>query len=225
MTRAVPTLALIGDIHARAVALSAVLDAIRAHGITTGVCTGDVVMRGPEPSQCVAQLRALGWPTVIGNTDRKVAAGNPRPPDHPASQRVGSRSWTYRHLDPDDLAWVAALPRVARVDLAGVRVVVTHGDAESLPVPLTAATSDRELERQLRVFKADVLVVGHTHLAMTRTVGNGTVVNPGAVGESREPDWEPRWAWLEVTPDGVQVHLEVVENPLAPQRDDTAEDE
>lgn len=220
-----PTLALIGDIHARAVALAAVLDAIRDRGISSGACTGDVVMRGPEPSQCISQLRALGWPTVLGNTDRKVASGNPRPPEHPASQRVGSRSWTYRQLDAEDLAWLAGLPRVVRIDLDGVRVVVTHGDGEARSRPLTAESSDRDLARQLRSFDADVLVLGHTHVAMVRTVRNGIVVNPGAVGESRDPDWEPHWAWLEVTPDGVQVHLEVVDNPLAPQRDDTAEDE
>jgi putative phosphoesterase len=217
-------LAIVGDIHARRDALVAVIGAIRAAGIERGACTGDVVMRGPEPAQCIATLRELGWPVVVGNTDRKVAAGNPRPDEHPASSRVGSRSWTYRELGQADLEWLEALPGVVRLELGGARVVVTHGDADSVSVPVNAATSDRDLERLLRKLDADVLIVGHTHEAMIRTVRNGIVLNPGAVGESRNPDQQPHWAWLETTRDGVTAHLEVIATPLAPQRDDAPED-
>jgi putative phosphoesterase len=217
-------LALIGDIHARLDALTAVLDAINAAGISSGLCTGDVVMRGPEPARCIARLRELGWPAVIGNTDRKVAAGNPRPLSHPASGRIGSRSWTFRELAADDLAWLAGLPGEVRTQFGGARVLVTHGDADSLPFPINAHTSSRDIERQLRKLDADVLVLGHTHEAMLRSVRNGIVINPGAVGESRDADWQPHWAWLEATPDGVVAHLEVVPTPLAPQRDDLPED-
>lgn len=218
------SLALIGDIHARLDALTAVLEAIASADITSGLCTGDVVMRGPDPGGCIAVLRELGWPTVVGNTDRKVLAGNPRPPSHPASSRVGSRSWTYRQLDDEDRSWLGALPRIVRTTFAGSRVVMIHGDADSLPTALTADTSNRAIERQLRNLKADVLVLGHTHVAMVRTVRNGIVINPGAVGESRTADWQPHWGWLEATPDGVVPHLEVVHTPLAPQRDDAPED-
>jgi putative phosphoesterase len=217
-------LAIVGDIHARRDALLAVIDAILDAGIERGVCTGDIVMRGPDPAACIALLRDLGWPVVVGNTDRKVAAGNPRPPEHPASSRIGSRSWTYRELDRPDLEWLKALPGTVRLDLGGARVVVTHGDAESVSVPINAATSDRDLERMLRKLDADVLVVGHTHEAMIRKVRNGVVLNPGAVGESRNPDQQPHWAWLEATPRGVAAHLEVIATPLAPQREDTPED-
>lgn len=220
MGTAPQSLAIIGDIHARLDALTAVLDAIAAAGIVTGVCTGDIVMRGPEPAGCIARVRELGWPTVIGNTDRKVASGNPRPPSHPASRRVGSRSWTYRALDDVERGWLRDLPPLVRVDFAGARVVVTHGDVDSVPYPLNGETADRDLERQLRKLKADILVLGHTHVAMVRTVRNGIVINPGAVGESRTADWQPHWAWLEVTASGIVPHLELVPTPLAPQRDD-----
>src|SRR5271167_4725820 len=164
------SLALIGDIHARLDALTAVLDAIAAAGIPAGLCTGDVVMRGPEPAACLARIRELGWPTVAGNTDRKVAAGRPRPPSHPASRRVGSRSWTYRELDRTDRAWLRGLPELVRLSFGAARVVMVHGDI--LPHPITAATPDRIVERQLLKLEADVLVLGHTHVAMVRTVAD-----------------------------------------------------
>jgi putative phosphoesterase len=217
-------LAIVGDIHARGAALVAVIDAIRDAGIKRGICTGDVVMRGPDPAGCIAILRELGWPVVAGNTDRKVVSGDPRPHEHPASSRVGSRSWTYRALDRADLEWLAALPGEAHLDLGRARVVVTHGDADSVSGAVTARTPDRDIERLLRKLDADVLVIGHTHEAMIRSVRNGIVLNPGAVGESRTPDHQPHWAWLEATRDGVTAHLEVIATPLAPQREDGPED-
>jgi predicted phosphodiesterase len=201
-----------------------VLAAAAERGITDGVCTGDVVMRGPDPEGCIDIIRELGWPTVVGNTDRKVAAGDPRPIGHPASQRIGSRSWTYRRLSAADRAWLLALPTVVRLTFGGARIVMVHGDAESLTAPITTHTSDRSIGRQLRALDADVLVVGHTHDPLLRRVRGGMVINPGAVGESRDPDWRPRWAWLEATPDGVVPHLEVITTRLAPERDDAPED-
>jgi putative phosphoesterase len=211
-------LALIGDIHGRHDALLAVLEAVRARGITRGVVTGDVVMRGPDPRECIRTVRALGWPTVLGNTDLKVARGHPRPRSHPASDRVGSRSWTYRRLNADDLAWLGSLPTRVRLTVDGARVVVAHGQPGDLSVVVDEDTPDAALLRQARALGADVLVVGHTHAPMLRRIGSVRVVNPGAVGEGTADDMRPRWAWIEPGPDGPRVHLEVVEAPLAPPR-------
>ena len=209
-------LALIGDIHGRHDALEAVLRAVRERGITRGVCTGDVVMRGPDPAECIATMRELGWPTVRGNTDIKVLKGHPRPPTHPASDRVGSRSWSIRRLHDEDLAWLADLPARVRVTVGGVRVVVSHGHPGDLSVIVDEDTPVSELRRQTHALHADVLVVGHTHRQMVRTAGRSLVVNPGAVGEGQPHDMRPRWAWLEVTPEGPVIHEEIVEAPLAP---------
>ena len=211
-------LAIIGDIHAQHDALLAVLAAARARGIVRGVCVGDVVMRGPQPQECVDTVRSTGWPCVIGNTDAKVARGNPRPDTHPASDRVGSRSWTYRRLDEPSLVWLASLPQRLSVILAGYRIVVAHGQPGDLSVIVDEDTPTEELRRQAEALEADVLVVGHTHVQMVRRAGRALVVNAGAVGEGLPEDQRPRWAWVEVTPAGPVVHTEVVEADLAPPR-------
>lgn len=211
-------LALIGDIHGRHDALTAVLDAVRERGITMGVCTGDVVMRGPDPAACIATMRELGWPTVMGNTDQKVARGAPRPKGHPASDRVGSRSWTIRRLTARDITWLHRLPKRVELEVEGVRVVVSHGEPGDLSVIVDEDTPTDQLFRQANALSADVLVVGHTHQQMVRRAGNALIVNPGAIGEGTVEDQRPHWAWLEVTNRGPVVHLEAVEAPLAPPR-------
>lgn len=211
-------LALIGDIHGRHDALQAVLAAVRERGITDGVCTGDVVMRGPDPAACIATMRELGWPTVMGNTDEKVARGAPRPKGHPASDRVGSRSWTIRRLSNRDIAWLQALPRRVEASVGGVRVVVSHGQPGDLSVIVDEDTPADGLLRQAAALEADVLVVGHTHQQMVRRAGRALIVNPGAIGEGTVDDRRPHWAWLEVTDGGPVIHTEVVDAPLAPPR-------
>ncbi len=211
-------LAVIGDVHGNAAALEAVLDDIASLGITRGICTGDLVMRGPDPERCVHIIRRLGWTTVQGNTDLKVAQRAPRPDGHPASLRVGSRSWTTYHLSNDSLAWLTALPRRAQQEIGDARITVSHGAAGDLPVIVDENTSDGDLDRALHHLKADCIVVGHTHCAMVRTVERGLILNPGAVGEGRAKDQRPQWAILTLTDSGLNAELRHTEQRLAPPR-------
>ena len=211
-------IAVIGDVHGNAAALEAVLDDIASMGITRGICTGDLVMRGADPERCVQLMRRLGWTTVQGNTDLKVAQRAPRPERHPASLRVGSRSWTTYQLSSDSLAWLTALPRRAQSTMDGARITVSHGAAGDLPVIVDENTSDGDLDRALRHLKTDCIVVGHTHRALVRTVKRGLVLNPGAVGEGTAKDHRPQWAILTLTGKGLVAELRHTDAPLAPPR-------
>lgn len=212
-------LALLGDVHGNHPALAAVLAAVDAAGITEGVCTGDLVMRGVWPADCIAEIRRRGWPCTMGNTDQKVATRPPRPADDPKAQREGSRAWTSARLDAEDVAFLAGLPMVARVEVAGVRVAVMHGSPTDPRDAVTPESSDEELEALAGEVDADVIVMGHVHRQMVRRAGHCLFVNPGAVGEATDGDLFPRWAWLEVGPDGIGVHLERVDLPLATIRE------
>lgn len=213
-------IALFGDIHANAAALEAVLGAIDDAGIRRGVCTGDLVMRGAAPGACIDMLRRRDWPVAMGNTDHKVATRAPRAPDHPKARRVGSRSWTSAHISAEQRDFLAGLPSVIRLDVGGLRVVVTHADPEDPSTAFTAVTPDDELVRLARRAGADVVVMGHTHRQVAREAGGAVFVNPGSVGEAWEGDnLSPRWAWLEVDGAGARVHLERVDLPLRTVRE------
>ena len=68
------------------------------------------------------------------------------------------------------------LPRVAKVEEAGRRIVVVHGDVPGSPTPVKLAAAHAE---------ADIVVYGHTHEARVERVGRTLVVNPGAAGPAR----------------------------------------
>lgn len=222
MRRGEPTgLALVGDIHGNITALDAVLDAVaEADLLATGVCTGDIVLRGGEPEACVRRIAGLGWPIVAGNTDRKVALRAPRPHGHPAAERLGSRSWTRHRLSDDSVAFLADAPLTVETNVGRYRVLVMHGSpedpAESLFDPDSSESQLRDL--RARFPHADAIVTGHTHRQMARVVDGCAFVNPGSIGEAPTPDAHPCWAWLEAGPSTVVAHLETVPHPLAPQR-------
>lgn len=212
-------LALLGDIHANAPALAAVIAAIDAAGIRAGACTGDLVMRGDDPETCVTTIRERGWPCVMGNTDRKVAVRPRRDPEHPKARRVGSRAWSSNQLSPESTEYLAGLPLVVRLTLRGAAIVLMHGGPDDPRDAIGADTSDKELARLVSdLGSPDCIVSGHTHRTLVRTAAGCLFVNPGSVGEAIDGDRRPRWAWLEARGGGLRAHLERIPADLATVR-------
>ncbi len=211
-------LAIIGDVHGNAKALRAVMDAVAAKGISRGVNTGDLVMRGTEPKASVRMARETGWPVVMGNTDQKVGRGRPRPMGHPASDRRGSRSWTIRRPNDTEVDWLSDLPARVTLDVGGFTVLVTHGQPGDLSVVIDVDTPASHLVKLAAALKVDAVVTGHTHRPFARRHGGTLFVNPGSVGEGMDSDLRPSWAWLEAKRDKLVAHLERVNQPLAPPR-------
>lgn len=77
----------------------------------------------------------------------------------------------------DDWDVRAKVPKVARLQLDGFEIVVTHGDQFGSPTPeaLNAAFPD-----------AEIILFGHTHKPLLTLVDLVvTVMNPGAAGQRR----------------------------------------
>ncbi|MDH3226482.1 MAG: metallophosphatase family protein [Thermoleophilia bacterium] len=210
-------LAVLGDIHANGPALDACLEDIREHGLTAGVCTGDLVMRGSAPEHCVQTLRGLGWLCVMGNTDRKVAFAEGEPGKKKLGN-VGNRWWTRAHLGTESIRFLKSLPLVQKVVLGGQKVAVLHGTPHDPTVAMNLDASDKDLLRLAQDLDADCVISGHTHRPFQRRVRGHLFLNPGSVGETRNGDRRPSWAWLEADANGLTAHLERSDRDLASVR-------
>ena len=73
----------------------------------------------------------------------------------------------------DDMS--LGLPATLALSFGGLSVHVSHGHELGSPTP----------EALARRYHADVLVYGHTHRPLVRTVAGRLVVNPGAAGPRR----------------------------------------
>ncbi|WP_203076775.1 metallophosphoesterase family protein [Falsiroseomonas ponticola] len=180
-------LGVIADIHGNAVALEAVLGALRQRGVAEVVNLGDLVSGPLWPAETLALLRGAGIPSLRGNHDRWVAEGVGGASDHfagaalTAGERAGLGGLPV-HLRPlpgvlafharpdDDDAYLLE-------DVAGGRLVPASGAAVAARLGPTAE---------------GLILCAHSHQAAIRQLPDGrVVVNPGSVGMPAYDDPTP----------------------------------
>ena len=204
---------IVSDLHANPWALRAVeADAGRFDHV---LCAGDLVNYGPDPAGAVAWVRRHEAIAVRGNHDHAVAF-RADPKASPAKQPIAlaMRDWTRGELPPADRTFLARLPLQLLWEVGGARIALTHA------TPLDALydyrlkpdAADALVEEATAETKADLLVLGHTHLPYARAARGLMVVNPGSAGQPLDGD--PRAAYA-IWEDG-RVELRRAEYDHAP---------
>jgi predicted phosphodiesterase len=191
----------LSDVHGNLPALEAALAGLASLGVDGYLVAGDLVGYGPFPNECVAAVAALAPVCVAGNHDLIALGRLSSDRCIPLARR--SLEWTRSVLGAEARAYLAGLP--LRADAAGGRVVVAHGSLED---PSEYTTRPEQAAAQLERLgagspTAQILLLGHTHRpwacddagAVLRIRSNESLVlrearrvvlNPGAVGQSRE---------------------------------------
>ncbi len=191
--------AIFSDVHADVHAVQDALKQAARLGCDAIVCAGDLVDYGLFPEETIALLRERRIPCIRGNHDR-WAVGIGRADDPDGTSSAAPRDSTGWGLPREAVDFLARLPLRWDAVIEGVRVAVRHGTPGSdMDGVLPGVASAADVDRWLDEANADVLVVGHTHLAFElRARGGGLVVNPGALlrgiheaHEEREPTCAP----------------------------------
>lgn len=137
--------------------------------------------------------------TAFAGVDHILHAGDLGPLELLAElEAVAPVTGVYGNTDGWDVR--ARLPQVARVELDGFRIVVTHGDQLGSPTPekLNAAFPD-----------AEILIYGHTHRPLMALVDVVvTAMNPGGAGPRRF-DLPPSVGIMELEP-GIPPRARIV---------------
>jgi diadenosine tetraphosphatase ApaH/serine/threonine PP2A family protein phosphatase len=103
-------IALLSDVHANREALAACIAHARSGGVDRYVFLGDLVGYGADPAwvvDCVRTLVARGGAAVLGNHDAAVLNAPTRTMRQSARRVI---EWTCRHLQREQLEFLAALP-------------------------------------------------------------------------------------------------------------------
>lgn len=176
-------LALISDLHGNLVALEAVLGELRVRGVDGLVCLGDVATLGPRPDEVLARLADLRCPCVLGNHDdfllepAQVHGYTEAPPIVDAVTRCAAQR------SDAERAQLRGFARTLELELEhGHRLLAFHGSPRSHSEDLWATTPPEQLDEALGSPHAQVLVGGHTHVAMVRSHRGTLLVNPGSLG-------------------------------------------
>lgn len=186
--------AVLNDIHGNLPAAEAVLDEVRAARVDRIVVGGDV-FPGPMAHLVLRALLTCGIPTefIYGNGEVAVLdelAG--RTPRVPEAYRSSVR-WNAQQLDPGERECISHWPMTLRLNVPPLGdVCVCHATPRNENEILTRLTPEDRLLPLFNSVGAAIVVCGHTHIAMDRTIGPTRVVNPGSVGMPFGPpgaDW------------------------------------
>jgi predicted phosphodiesterase len=187
--------AIFSDVHGNIRALEAVLADVWARGPFDAIVNGgDLLFGGPRPREAMDALRALGCPTVVGNTDQWLIGGDGL--EAPAALHA-IRDWVRGRLGNADLAYLRSLPIAHRIDpKGGPTLVVVHATPTSTMVSVPHDAPPDSLAAMLDQAQARYLAYGHIHHGYVREIRDGAVVNVGSVGLPFDGVAKPAWAIL-----------------------------
>lgn len=206
--------AIFSDVHGNSIALDAVLaDVERLGGVDTHWFVGDAAAQGFDPVGALRTIAALPTLTAVrGNSDRflvdfpdeEIVATVRLAIDDPGQAEAGVRrirglAWTTGAVTvTGHLEWLASPPLERRVTLPdGTRVLLVHsrpGTDDGRGI--TAIQSDDELAPVLDGAQADLVIVGHTHTPLDRTVNGVRAWNLGSVSNPATAEKRAMWTLL-----------------------------
>jgi len=162
---------IVSDIHGNAPALDMALD--RMGEVDLLLCAGDIVEEFRFCNDTVSILRDREAVCVLGNHD--VGLLGPH----------GVRARSADHVDQDLVDWLASHPLSITLDIEGRTLLLTHA---SPCAPHTQYVMPGSVEvKRIAAVEADFVVIGHTHRQMKQRMGRPLIINPGSVGQARDP--------------------------------------
>jgi putative phosphoesterase len=193
--------AVVTDIHGNRRALQAVVSDLNQTAPDLIVHGGDLSFGGTHPGEVIDQVRSLGWPGVLGNTDqvlwtqvrlKEMALAHPKLASllgrlqdivEPTCARIGA----------ERLAWLKKLPAVH----VGDGFAVVHASPHDLWRAPMADAADEELRKTYAELGVPTVVYGHIHVSHVRQLAGLTVANAGSVSPSYDGDRRAAYALID----------------------------
>lgn len=201
--------ALLGDIHGNALALSAVLSAAKAAEVERLLITGDLVGYYFEPLNVLEQLGHWQRDVVRGNHEEMLSKARTDPSFLVAvSARYGSGlGVALEQLNERQLDEVCGLPHPLELTIGGSRVLLCHGSPWDINQYVYPDASQELLERCAES-SFDLVVMGHTHYPMIQRIRSTLLINPGSVGQPRNRKPGASWALFDTESGAVELRTE-----------------
>lgn len=202
------------DIHGNSYALNGFLEQIRGWEYDFLVFCGDIFgyyYNQKEILETLSSMDRLIW--LRGNHDGyflKLYGG--REPEAPYIERYGhSYSKLAQRFSREEAKLVASRRASYEAEWNGQKVGIFHGTprdhSEGRLYPDTPITDWEEYQ------KYGIVILGHTHCRMLRSVGKTLIVNPGSLGQPRDGKG---YSFAVVDTDTKSVAFEAVQISCAP---------
>lgn len=163
---------LISDVHCNVEALDFAVAKL-AGEVDEILLAGDALYEYRFSNEVLESIQGNSIRYIIGNHEMVLLG--------PHGQRARSAP-TVRQSNLD---FLTSAPSQIRTRVGGKEIMMVHGSPWEPYNQYLCATSPELL--RCAELDADVLILGHTHIPMCQRIGRTLVVNPGSLGNSREP--------------------------------------
>ncbi len=192
-------LAILADIHANLPALEAVQRDLADQSVDRVIVAGDSINWGPSSADVIDTIESEGWAVIRGNNEYYLLDyDTPRAPATWTLEDYPVMPWLRDQMTDAQQAIVATWPDTLSLrfpDAPTVRVV--HGSPRSHWEPMHRDTPASDMAGMLASIEESLVIAGHTHLSMDRTVADWRVINPGSVGLPLDGTFEAQYMLLE----------------------------
>ncbi|MFS4472044.1 metallophosphoesterase family protein [Chryseobacterium sp. T20] len=214
-------IAVFSDVHGNLPALEVVLKDMEQRGIRQRFCLGDLVDFAPWGNEVIEKIRSLNIPCLMGNHDERIAFDIPVVPlskhsEEETTARFIAIDHSKKHITEPNKKFLSELPFHLKLNYKTGKkhwnIQLVHSSLESNDTYLYESENDEVFTSMLKNAKADLIVMGHTHLSFKKQFENNTwAVNCGSVGRSKE---ENRLAsYLVLTLDEEKITPEIIQLP------------
>ncbi len=182
---------LIADVHSNAVALKAVLSALRKEGVEKIMPAGDIIGYNPYPNEVIELFKKNKISSILGNHDRALIEGDTSWFNQYAATAL---EWTGKVISHDSFGYIARLKNTGSITVDKIRIFMVHGSPRDFDEYISPEDVMPEFISEVN---ADVLVLGHTHVQFKKEYPSGIIVNPGSVGQPRDGNPDAGFAILD----------------------------
>lgn len=203
----------IGDVHGEDAHLGRALAFLRARSVDEILCVGDIVDGRGDVDRCVWMLRSFGVRAVRGNHERWMLHDTMR----------SLKNATHRaDLASPTVDWIASLPPTWTAETVAGTLLLCHAVGDDDMVRLREEDEGQTLVENAALQRVlasgvELMVCGHTHQPMVRSIAGLVVINAGTLHDADGPgfvevDLEAKVAQFYVL-DGARI-LESVRVPF-----------
>ena len=199
-------IAFISDIHSNIHAFERVLEELEKEDVDKIYCCGDIVGYNAFPSECIRLVKEKIDGSVMGNHDYATLTGNTGWFNEYGVEGV---NYARRTISEEDMDFLESLETHIYLKVDKLRIYITHGSPRDEIFEYIFPDSRDELLLTLAdMAKADVLVMGHTHIPMERRIKGKIFLNPGSVGQPR--DGNPKASFMIFDTESREAHFKRV---------------
>jgi len=192
----------ISDIHANLHALEKVFQDAEERGVNVFLNAGDSIGFGACPNEVVKLLCERNVLSVIGNFDLEVIGNNKK---ENKKERNLAFKFAKKELTKTCESYLLSLPKELKFEIAGKKMLVTHGSPESIEEHIYHDTPIDRLDVLASKGGADLIVVGHSHEQFLKETNRASFVNPGSAGRPGDGNPQTAYAILNFNPFKVEL--------------------